>query len=71
MLSLLQLDLTEQRLTQDGKNDVICKVELKLGRPLQWFTYLHFNELQFRHLSESVLDDLHDPLVSQGKLARN
>ena len=39
------------------KNGVIRKLELKLGRPLQWFICLHFNELPFRHLFESVDDD--------------
>lgn len=51
------------------KNGVIRNLELKLGRPLQWFIcLLHFNELPFRHLFESVDGDTTGPTSFSGQI---
>lgn len=53
------------------KNGVIRNLELKLGRPLQWFIcLLHFNELPFRHLFESVDGDTTGPTSFSGQIGK-
>ena len=72
VLSQLQLDETEKRLTQGGKKGVIRNFELKLARPLQQVIRLmHFNELPIRHLFESVDNDTTGPTSLSGKFGKN
>lgn len=53
------------------KNGVIRNLEVKLGRPLQWFIcLLHFNELPFRHLFESVDGDTTGPTSFSGQIGK-
>lgn len=56
--------------TNNGrKNDVIRNIEVKVGRPMQWFTcLLHFNELPYKHFSQYLDGETTDHHVSPGKL---
>lgn len=54
------------------KNGAIRNLEIKLGRPVQWFVcLLHFNELPFRHLFESVDGDTSGPTSFSGKIGKH
>ena len=58
MLVAIESDRKKTATNTGWKNGVICNPELKIFRPSHWFIcLLHFNELPFRHLFESVDDD--------------
>ena len=55
-----------------GWKNGVRNLELKLGRPLQWFIcLLHFNELTFRHFLESVDSDTTEPTSFSGQISKN
>lgn len=51
------------------KNDVIHNIEVKVGRPMQWFIcLLHFSELSYAHFFQNLDGETSYLHVSPGKL---
>lgn len=53
------------------KNGVIRNIEVRMGRPLQWFIcLLHFNELPYRHLFKHLDGETTGPTCFFGKIGK-